>query len=427
MNRFLSSLAVALLLGASACKSNDSNSDAVNTSKGSSANQSECLCGEQVADMYGCHLEACASGAGNPDNPHCACAALVPSGAKTTSVSFGGEASSRELGRAQNLLLADGSSVRGVLREDDGLSITLELSNGASQTIAYDDLAPRSVYRLMKGRTSKSDAQALIALANYTRDHGLYAYSKHHYQEALDADPSVRPQLEPEVQKLRDVASADMLKRAQDALKKGDEREAEKQLSRIISELPNEPAAETARKMMGDLAARSQSQREIAEASTPSRNASAIQKALANPQKRYDRAVEENRKGMVASAGSSQASNHFDRAVSEGERGRKDIQSTLKKNDDLTGLPEAARSLDDKLVDIMVTANLNQAGIAMSRTSFNKALNAVNQALLLDPQSSEAASMKARIEDAAATSGIGNGWGGWYLGTGAGVRAVRAR
>ncbi len=426
MNRFLSCVTAALLLCASACKSNDSNSNAAaGTSAASSTSQSQCLCGDPVADLYGCPMASCASGEGNSDNPHCACGALYASGAKTTSVSFGGDASSRELGRPQNLLLADGSSVRGILREDDGLSIDLELSNGSTQTIAYDDLAPRSVYRLMKGRTSKSDAKALMELGNYTRDHGLYAYSKTHYQEALKADPEIRSQLEPEVQKLRDVASADLLKRAQEALRKGDEREAEKQLSRIINELPNEPAADTARQMMGDLAARAQSQREAAEASSPSENASAIEKALRSPQRRYNRAVEENRKGMVASAGSSTATRHFERSFQEGERGRKDIDSTLKKNDDMTGLPEAARSLDKQLVDIMVTANLNLAGIAMSRTSFNKALNAVNEALLVDPGNREAISMKARIEDAAAVSGIGNGWGGWYLGTGAAVRRAR--
>ena len=425
MNRTLSVLSLALLLGVSGCRSNDS-SNASTSSTTSSSDSVACICGEPAADLYGCHATACVEGVGNPDNANCACSALVATGPKSTAVSFGGAASSRELGRPQNLMLADGSYVRGILRSDDGLSIRLQLSNGTEQTLTYDQLAPRSVYRLLKGRVSKDDGEGLMELGNYTRDHGLYAYSKRHYQEALRADPQLKDQLEEEVAKLRDIASSDLLRRAQEALREGDVREAEKQLSRILTELPDEPSAETARAIMGDLAAQAEATR-VASERDSSTDGSEIQKLLKGPQRRYERAVEENRKGMLASAGSSRATKHFEKAVSEGGRGRQQVETVLKKKSDMTGMLEAAGSLDNKLKDVMVTANLNLAGISMSRSSFNKATDQVNQALLLEPNNADAHSLKARIQDASARSGIGNGWGGWYLGTGAGLRGARAR
>jgi hypothetical protein len=176
---------------------------------------------------------------------------------------------------------------------------------------------------------------------------------------------------------------------------------------------------------MSDLAAQAESTR-IAGDRAPRADANAIKKELAPARRRYDRAVEENRKGMLASAGSSRATKHFEKAVDEGERGRKILKRSIKQNQGMAGFDEAAGSLDVQLVDVMVTANLNLAGLAMIKSSFNKALNQVNQALVLDPASAEARSMKSRIENAAANSGWGNGWGGWYLGTGGGLRG-RAR
>jgi len=428
MKRTASVLALALVLGASGCKSQES-------SKGQSGAQVDsatpaCICGEPNGDLYGCHFTACAEGVGNPANDLCACGPLVATGARTTAVSYGGAAASRELGRPQALTLQSGGIVRGILRSDDRLSITLELSNGAEQTLTYDELAPRSIYRLMKARVSKDDGGGLMELGNYTRDHGLYAYSKRHYVEALTVDPDLRPKIEVEIEKLRVIASDDLLARARTALQKGDTKEAEKQLSRIINELPNEPAADAARVIMSELAAQAESQR-VNDERAPRADASAVEKELAPARKRYHRAVDENRKGMLASAGSSRATKHFKKSVDEGERGRKMVERSVKRNQDMTGFKEAAGSLDAQFIDVMVTANLNLAGIAMVKSSFNNALNEVNRALVLDPSRAEARSMKIRIENAAADSGIGhgwgNGWGGWYLGTGAGVPSgVRA-
>lgn len=424
MNRTATALVLALALGAFSCKSQDA-SHSPNSSQ-SATTASVCICGEPAADLYGCHYAACVDGSGNPDNELCACGPLVATGAKSTSVSYGGTAASRELGRPQSLSLADGSIVRGILRSDDGLSISLELSNGATQTIAYDDLAPRSIYRLKKARVSKDDGAGLIELANYTRDNGLYAYSKRHYQEALAADPGLRPQLEQEVSKLRDTAGDDLLDRARTALKAGDTKEAEKQLSRIISELPNEPSAATARTMMSDLAAQSESKR-VEREQNPKVDAGATAQVLEPARKRYDRAVEENRKGLMASAASSQAGKHFEKAVNEGSKGRDLIVNASKKHSQDAGFAESARGLDGQLVEVMVTANLNLAGMSMSRSSFNKALDEVNQALLLDPQSAEALALRGRIQSASADDNWGDGLGGWYLGTGGGRRGARAR
>jgi len=427
MIRIATTLALAFFLGLTGCKSDASSTNDDLALAGATAQP--CTCGQPSADIYGCAFPACVNGTGNPANDLCACGALYASGAQAIAVSFGGAATSRELGRRQALSLSDTSIVRGILRADDGLSVTLELSNGNSQVIAYDDLAPRSIYRLMKGRVSKDDGAGLIELGNYTRDNGLYAYSKRHYKDALKADKSLKPELEVEVAKLREVASDDMLRRAQDALAKGDMREAEKQLSRILTELPDEAAAQTAHAIMGDLATQAETTRVRHEQEQDASNATAIVKELAPAQRRYDRAIEENRKGMLASSGSSRARKHYEKSTSEGGRGRKAVTSAERKNSKRTGFPEAAATLDRKLVDVIVTASLNLAGISLSKSSYNKAMDHTNEALVVDPSSTEARAMKSRIENASANSGIGNGWGsglgGWYLSSGGRVGHTR--
>ena len=48
-----------------------------------SSTQAACICGTHEAQIHGCPHPDCASGKGNPDNPKCTCAPLVPAGAPT--------------------------------------------------------------------------------------------------------------------------------------------------------------------------------------------------------------------------------------------------------------------------------------------------------------------------------------------------------
>jgi len=50
-------------------------------SKPAALAQPECICGTHEARLHGCNAPACSSGQGNPDNPKCFCAPLVPAGA----------------------------------------------------------------------------------------------------------------------------------------------------------------------------------------------------------------------------------------------------------------------------------------------------------------------------------------------------------
>jgi len=367
------------------------------TSQGvTDADDLSCTCGEPSSRLNGCPFPACAQGYGNYANVNCVCAGLAVH-ADSRSVSDG--AASRLVGQDQILTLASGRQAMGNLVSDDGQKIVLK-SSGGQRTLAYSELAPQSVYRLKKGRASKDDGPAQIKVGNYARDVGYYAHAKRHYAEALAADSSLEPQVDEETAKLRDMASKQELKLAGEALAAGKTADAEKHLSNILTQFPDELAAGEATAMLGQIDAReASSSRSVEDTSAE------IAEKLEPATKRVEKAKKENRDGLLASSKLSKASRHFEKAVDEGEKARKDIDKLIEKNKDDEPLVRAAQALDQDAVEVMIDADMNAASIYMTRESYNDALGHVNHAIALDSKNQAARSMRARIEMAAADDG----------------------
>ena len=126
-----------------------------------SSDPADCLCGDPRGDLYGCTYEGCVEGRGNPENPHCICQGLYASGSDRTSVSTGSGMANRLLGTRQAMIRKSGAVVWGDLVSDNGLTIEVVADSGKKIVLTYDDLDPKSVYRLMKARTPGDDYQGL--------------------------------------------------------------------------------------------------------------------------------------------------------------------------------------------------------------------------------------------------------------------------
>jgi len=396
-------VAAAALL-ASACF-NLENHDLSNPRAFSYTGDAVCVCGGD-GDLSGCFHEKCRNGENNPDNEACVCGGLSVTQTGRTQTSAGADSPSKLLGESQILYLAGGNTVRGVLVADNGLAIELRSTDGSTRTYTYDELDPRSVYRLMKGRAPKGNAAAQIEVGNYARDVGYYAHARRHYQQALDDDPAVQAQVDEAMATLRQAASQAELTAASDALTKGDSKTAEEHIAVILTEFPDEPAATSAAAMLGDMQAREASTTR----SAPDRSAE-VTRDFAKAQKAYDKAVALNREGLLNTKKQSSALKSFGSAIESCESVQKDVASVLKKNPDSAPHRSYGKQLDGDAVALMVATNLDMVSIYMTRSDYQSALQSVNHALAVDPGNAEARQARARIETASSDDGWGWGYG----------------
>ena len=384
---------IALLSPFSACHS---------TSGGVSFGSPDCVCGQPDAAITGCYHRRCITGLGNPDNPACYCGGLAFTGEARQLVSDGGSSQSRLIGKTQTLYLANGKTIKGTLLQENGVLVRLRTSSGERQ-IEYSELAPRSVYRLEKGRTPPDDGLGLAKLGDLARKAGYWAHASRHYRDALAADASLAPRLETSMAELREEASQDVLARAREDVQKKKVKDAEKNLTTILTEFPDEPAAVEAATMLDRIHSESQRTRSI-----PSSD-ERLAKLFETPRKELERAANFNHKGLV-NRNQSRALGSYKNALKNLDKAVKQIGKIEEKYSDDRQVQAMARSLGDEVSDLYVTTTLNMVSVYMVQTSYNKALEAVNTALAMSPKNERLLNTRARIEYATSDSDWGFGW-----------------
>jgi len=201
-------------------------------------------------------------------------------------------------GHTQSTLkLADGSSVRGRGTRYDGDTETLyfHAEDGRDLKFTMDQLDGRTIYTVHHSVVPKDDGPKQLVLANFARDAGLYAHSNRHYRYAVRADPSLAAEVDRQVAIMHDKAGAYCMEQAEAAVRKSDDREAEKWLTRILQKLPDSPQAEQASRMLDKHYAKAHAMRD-------DRLEQAAPELLASDLKRgkraYDDMIENNKKGL---------------------------------------------------------------------------------------------------------------------------------
>jgi len=362
----------------------------------------DCVCGQPDAAVTGCYNRRCITGLGNPDNPACYCGGLAFAGETRQLVSDGAKSQSRLIGQTQTLYFTSGKAIKGTLLEDNGALIRLRTSSGERQ-IEYSELAPRSVYRLEKGRTPPDDGLGLAKLGDLARKAGYWAHASRHYRDALAADASLAPRLEASMAELREEASQDVLSRAREDVQKKKVKDAEKNLTTILTEFPDEPAAVEAAAMLDRIHSDSQRTRSI-----PSSD-ERLAKLFETPRKELERAANFNHKGLV-NRNQSRALGSYKNALKNLDKAGKQLDKIEEKYPDDRQILAMVRSLGDEVSDLYVTTTLNMVSVYMVQTSYNKALEAVNTALAMSPKDEQLLNTRARIEYATSDSDWGFGW-----------------
>lgn len=280
--------------------------------------------------------------------------------------------------------------------------LTFIAEDGTEQTIHVDELSPRSAYRAANSLAKTADPARLVRIGNFARDIGLYAHAARHYRDALKKDPSLKAEVDAQTVILHREAAEFAMKNAEEALKKGDNKEAEKWLTTLVTKLPDEPLAEKAAAMLEEqYAAHHDSKDDEYEDS----HADLLSKELKKGKQRYDSMLKKIQSGLTA-RGSSKATRDFEGAFKDGETALSEIDKVEKELEPSTELSQLLDGYRTLVKEHMVQGQLALASLYTTRTSYQQAAREVNKALVLDPSNKDLLAARARIEQAAS-----EGWG----------------
>lgn len=276
--------------------------------------------------------------------------------------------------------------------------LSFRTEDGQQMDLALDELDQRSVYLVHTSLVPKDSGKGQLQLANFARDIGLYSHAARRYEYAEKADPSLKEQVEKERVLLRKLAADYCLNSAQEALRKGDSKEAQKWLALLIEKLPNEPQADQAAALLEQhyVAERNSRDDELEQ-----KLSAQLEKDLKKGKEHYDRMITRTKDGLTAK-NSGKSVNLWKGAIEDGEVVLKELERLAKKYPDDPKVQEGVPKYRQLTIDQMVEAHLHLASNYTIDSSYEKALKETNKALALDPRNSQALAQRARIEQAAA-------------------------
>jgi tetratricopeptide (TPR) repeat protein len=303
--------------------------------------------------------------------------------------------------------LKDRSTLKGYATAYDATTrvLSFHTADGRDMQINLGDLDAPSVYRVTQSTIPKDNARAQLDLANYARDAGLYAHALRHYGYAEKADPAMNATIEKDRAVLREKAADFALENARTAIKHDNLREAKKWLTKIVEWLPDEPQADEAAKMLDGLYMRDPLHLDLPVAyNAPS----ILEVALAPGKAHYDSMLQKTQDGLTNRRGGNFSTTTWQSALIDGEQGLREIEQLEKTYTDAPSR-EVLTGYRKLFIAQIVELRLHLASVWTTRSSYNRAMGEVNQALALDPRNRDALAARARVAQA---SNSGVGW--WY-------------
>jgi tetratricopeptide (TPR) repeat protein len=299
---------------------------------------------------------------------------------------------------ADSIRLRGGSRIEGQATAYDTTTKVLSWRDetGRVRDLKLEELDSRSAYRVLKSQVAKDNGPGQLQLANFARDIELFAHAVRHYGYAEKADLALKDQVEAELVTLRSRAAKWAMNQAQECKQKGDIKGAEKWLEKIITKLPEEPAAAEAQKLIDDYYARVHTERtQAAEAEAQD----LLRSELAGAKKSYDSMLAKNQKALKEPRGGSPSVKGWESAIKDGEKALDKLDMFIKANPGVQ--TEALGQYRSAIVEHLSEIYLHLANHWATRTSYNKALVQVNAVLAMDSKNEQALSMRNRIQDAA--------------------------
>lgn len=295
----------------------------------------------------------------------------------------------------------DGTTLKGRVLSDNGSIVVMRVM-GKEVKLEYGVLTPDSVYRLRAARTDVDDAAEQFRLATFALEQDLFHAARKHYVMALTSEPKDKDKVISALKRVDVVQRKRMLETAKKAHADGDYGLEGKLLQHIVTTFPQTDEGNAAEKML-DAAKLGQGAGDIID-----RLDKATQKKAEKARKLFAGAMEQNRKGLGSASKMQRAASHFKGALRNlraCQRIVDDVEKQYAQNPEVQErIKESRKKVDDLRIQILI----NQAHVYTQRQSFVKALEYVNRALAIDPDSQLARESRNRIE-LAMSMGSGRG------------------
>ena len=314
---------------------------------------------------------------------------------------------------------AFGQTLTGELISDDGSKIVFRTGEGTQMTLPYSELDAQTVFRLMDAKTAPTDAAGQMRCGDQAAAAKLFDDARDAYALAVKADPSLTDQVDAKLTALRRAASESLLAEAKHASEHGRPDVALHDLTTLMHEFSDEPAAQEGRAMLDSLQASQTKARSAAKAQSQS---AAVQQALAPIESSYQEMGKKIKEGMQNAASQSTAINDFNSAIETGKSARDSLHQMQGQAAATPGLAAASQELDGELQDQIVNAYTQLANVYNQRSSYNDANTAIQQGLVLEPKNQDLLQLQSQIASNSADSSVsvvgGNGYvagGGGYV------------
>ena len=177
---------------------------------------------------------------------------------------------------ADHVKLKQGGYVRGeaVSYDEATDTLTFRMEDGSEKRFALDDLDKRSVYLVNRSRVPTDDFDRQLRIGKLAQETELFAHAMRHFDQARAADPARGAEVDQAVAQLERDAGDYGMRKAKDAISRGDLREGEKWLVKLAEKLPDQPQGVQARQMLDQYYERVRDEREakvLAQASAEQR------------------------------------------------------------------------------------------------------------------------------------------------------------
>lgn len=292
------------------------------------------------------------------------------------------------------VLLKDGSTVNGKVMKDTGEAILVEGNWGEKTTLTYDQIDPRTLFRLKLGATKKTDGPGQLKLARFACDIGLWAQSRRHYSRALAVDKTLANDVDTGLEHLRKTAGASVLAEAKRLEASGNLPKARELLTTIIREIPHDASAEEAAKMLIKLHPRTKkNDTQDYEVKVSPR----LKAMLAPARIHYDRMLASMAKGEQSMLFPGKATPQLNSAVQSGMQARRIWIQLKNKNSSDPEMSEIVDYVDTRLDGHLVELHVHLAGLKMRSQEFPAALTELDKATRIAPTDGRVSAMKMKI------------------------------
>lgn len=301
-------------------------------------------------------------------------------------------------GGMDKVLLKDGTLVQGKIRKDTGEAIVVADAWGKETTVPYGDIDPRTLFRLKMGRVKRSDGRGQLELAQFACDLGLWAQSRKHYRWAETADSKLHAEIDAGLEKLRDKAGASLLMQARQAAAAGNVDKAQRLLTTIIRELPDESVARLATQELAKIqpSARKQDVEAYRRKISPR-----LKAVLAPARQHYERMLDQRHKGQSSIIYGDKAIPHFQNAVQSGNMARRMWRQIKNQHRNDAELNEIVAFVDQTLNQNLVELHLHLAKIYSDKRQYGAAQKEVDKAIRISPSDGKANSLRMQIQHGA--------------------------